>query len=109
MAPVKPQLVSISDHPRAAGSIRRIKAWSGLAGFAAVGGYGYADGTPIDDCLLHALAAGILFVFLGWIGAIVVWQHLLDAEATIAARRAGELRRARIERARRASTENGGN
>jgi hypothetical protein len=105
MANINPQLVSLADHPRARESIRAVKAWAGLLGFVAVAGYGYQRGTDPADCILHALVAGILFQFLGWIGAVVVWQHLLDAEATAAVRRVSERRRAQRESAQRATRE----
>ena len=105
MAKIQPRLVSLAEHPRAQSSIRSVKAWAGLLGFCAVAGYGYQRGTDPADCILHALIAGILFQFLAWIGAVLVWQHLLDAEAAATVRRVSERRRAERERAQRASRE----
>ena len=94
MADVKAPLVSLSDHPRASRSIRQIKAWGGLIGFAAVGGYGYMSGLGIADALLRGVIAGVLAQVLAWAAAIVFWQHVLDGETRSVIRRSVESRRA---------------
>lgn len=100
MADRTPNLVGLSEHPRAADSIRQIKAWGGLIGFGAVTAYSYTSGMPIPDALLRGVIAGVIAQMLAWIAAIVLWQHLLDGEASAAMRDARE--RVRREAARRA-------
>jgi hypothetical protein len=99
MADQTPNLVGLADHPRAADSIRQIKAWGGLVGFGAVVGYSYVSGMAIPDALLRGVIAGVIAQMLAWIGAIVLWQHLLDGEASAAMREARE--RGRREAVRR--------
>ena len=99
MADVNPSLVSLSNHPRAARGIRRAKAAGGLVGFAIVAIGSWMHHTPLPDTLLRAVAGGIGGNMLGWFGAIVVWQHMLEGEAVAAVRRAAAERRARAERA----------
>ena len=86
MADQTPHLVALADHPRAADSIRQIKAWGGLTGFGAVVAYSYMSGMPIPDALLRGVIAGVIAQMLAWIAAIVLWQHLLDGEASAALR-----------------------
>ena len=102
MADETPNLVGLSEHPRAADSIRQIKAWGGLIGFGAVVAYSYMSGMPIPDALLRGVIAGVIAQMLAWIAAIVLWQHLLDGEASAAVRHGREL--ARREAARRAGS-----
>jgi hypothetical protein len=107
MADRTPKLVGLSEHPRAADSIRQIKAWGGLIGFGGVAAYSYMSGMPVPDALLHGVIAGVAAQMLAWVAAIVLWQHLLDGEAGAAIRRSRELARreaARREAARRAGT-----
>ena len=102
MADQTPNLVALSDHPRAADSIRQIKAWGGLIGFGGVVAYSYMGGMPIPDALLRGVIAGVAAQMLAWIAAIVLWQHLLDGEASATVRRGREV--ARREAARRAGS-----
>ena len=99
MADVKPSLVSLSDHPRAARGIRTAKAAGGLVGFAVVAVGSWMHHTPLPDTLLRAVVGGIGGNMLAWFGAIAVWQHMLEGEAVAAVRRAAAERRARAERA----------
>jgi uncharacterized membrane protein YccC len=98
MADLDPPLVGLSDHPRAAQSIRQIKAWGGLAGFVAVVAYSITSGMPLPDALLRGVIAGIAAQMLAWVAAVVLWQHLLEGEATAAVKRAVENRTRESER-----------
>jgi hypothetical protein len=102
MADQTPNLVGLADHPRASGSIRQIKAWGGLIGFGGVTAYSYMSGMGVPDALLRGVVAGVIAQMLAWIAAIVLWQHLLDGEASAAIREGRE--RARREAARRTGT-----
>jgi hypothetical protein len=88
MADQTPRLVGLADHPRAADSIRQIKAWGGLIGFVVVVAYSYLSGMQIPDALLRGVIAGVAAQMLAWIGAVVLWQHLLDGEAGAAIKQA---------------------
>jgi len=101
----KPPLVALSDHPRAARSIRQIKAWGGLLGFVLVAGYSYMGGMAPADALLRGIIAGIAGQMLAWIGAIILWQHLLDGEAKSAVRQAKENRNRALQRSSQSGTE----
>ena len=107
MADPNPPLVGLSDHPRAAHSIRRIKAWGGLAGFAAVVAYSYTSGMPLPDALLRGIIDGVAAQMLAWVAAVVLWQHLLDGEATAAVKAAREKRIRDLERAAAARASSG--
>ena len=100
MADVKAPMVALADHPRAAYSIRQIKAWGGLIGFVVVVGYSYMGGMAIPDALLRGVIAGVLAQMLAWAAGIVLWQHLLEAETRMTVARAVEGRRADAERSR---------
>lgn len=102
MSDQTPNLVGLAEHPRAADSIRQMKAWGGLVGFGGVVAYSYMSGMPIPDALLRGVIAGVAAQMLAWIAAIVLWQHLLDGEASAAVREGRE--RARREAARRAGS-----
>jgi uncharacterized membrane protein YccC len=97
----KPPLVGLSGHPRAAASIRQIKAWGGLLGFVVVAGFSYLGGMGVPDALLRGVIAGVAGQMLAWIAAIVLWQHLLDGEARHAVRQAKENQRRALQRGSR--------
>jgi uncharacterized membrane protein YccC len=94
----KPPLVALSDHPRAAASIRQIKAWGGLLGFVVVAGVSYLGGMGVADALLRGVIAGVAGQMLAWVAAIVLWQHVLEGEARSAVRQAKETRRRALQR-----------
>jgi uncharacterized membrane protein YccC len=94
----KPPLVGLSEHPRAAASIRQMKAWGGLLGFVVVAGFTYLGGMGIADALLRGVIAGVAGQMLAWIAAIVLWQHLLEGEAKTAVRQARENQRRALQR-----------
>ncbi|MFL5963097.1 MAG: hypothetical protein ACJ757_09430 [Gaiellaceae bacterium] len=96
---VQPQLISLHEHPRASGGIRRAKAQGGLAGFLLVAAGGWLHGGLRTDVLLDAVAGGIAGYFLVWAVALAVWRQLLHAEAATVVSRATERRRAQDERA----------
>jgi uncharacterized membrane protein YccC len=94
----KPPLVALSDHPRAAASIRQIKAWGGLLGFVVVAGFSYLGGMGVADALLRGVIAGVAGQMLAWVAAIVLWQHLLEGQAKSAVRQAQENQRRALQR-----------
>jgi hypothetical protein len=79
--------ISISGHPRAAYSIRRMKGFGGLFGLLLVGWLSYRAGALPVDAALRALAAGVVGYVASWIIAVQVWRHLVIAEARAAAER----------------------
>jgi hypothetical protein len=102
MADIKPPLVSLSEHPRAAYAIRRWKAIVSLVGFlvAAVGSWW--NGVPLPDAVLRGLIGGVAGYVVGGFAAVTVWRNLLQSEARIAVQRAQELRQREMERLRSA-------
>jgi hypothetical protein len=81
-------LISLSEHPRAAPSIRRVKAWGGLLAFVVTGFASHAAGMGLDGAAFRALGGGVLGYLLSWWLAVVVWRNLLRAEAKAAIERA---------------------
>jgi hypothetical protein len=82
------RLVSLSEHPRAATSIRRAKAWGGIGGFLLMLLVGLTHGSPLDATLVRALVGGVVANLVVWAIAVAVVKRVLIAEATAAARRA---------------------
>jgi hypothetical protein len=82
--------ISISAHPRAAYSIRRMKGFGGLIGLLLVGWLSYRAGALPVDAALRALAGGIVGYVACWMIAVQVWRHLVIAEARAAAERVRE-------------------
>ena len=85
-----PQLISLGEHPRAGSSIRRFKAWAGIAGFLVAALAGYGSGLPTSTLLLRALVFGIVGNCVGWAVSVAVWRRVLAAQAlaTVRARNA---------------------
>lgn len=83
-------MISLREHPRAGGSIRRAKAWGGLAGFAVAALAGYGTGLPTSTLLLRALLFGIVGNCVGWAASVAIWRRVLTAQAlaTVRARNA---------------------
>jgi hypothetical protein len=79
--------ISISAHPRARRSIRRTKAWAGLAGFVVVGYLTYNAGSDAFEACLRALIAGILLYVIAWGLSVAFWQRLVVHEAKQVAER----------------------
>jgi hypothetical protein len=79
--------ISISAHPRAAYSIRRMKGFGGLLGMLLVGWLSYRAGALPVDAALRALAGGVVGYVAAWVTAVQVWRHLVIAEARAAAER----------------------
>ena len=77
--------ISISGHPRAAYSIRRMKGFGGLIGLLLVGWLSWQAGALPVDAALRALAGGIVGYVACWMIAVQVWRHLVIAEARAAA------------------------
>lgn len=71
--------LSLAEHPRAARSVARAKAWGGLAGFL-LGGYLSLSTHTAVDAGLRALAAGVVCYVATWAIAVFVWRRLVVAE-----------------------------
>lgn len=102
MAEVKPPLIPLSEHPRAAFAIRRIKSLAGLAGFLVASLGSWWHGVPLTDALLRGIFGGVAGYFVGGFAGVIVWRNLLQSEARLAVARAAELRRRELERLRSA-------
>jgi hypothetical protein len=71
--------MTLAEHPRAARSVARAKAWGGLAGFA-LGGYLSLSTHTLADAGLRALAAGVVCYVAAWAIAVFLWRRLVVAE-----------------------------
>ena len=72
--------ISVSAHPTASYSVRRARAWGGLAGFAIVLLLSLRAGVPEYEALLRALAGGMVAHFGAWFCAVALWRRLVLAE-----------------------------
>jgi hypothetical protein len=79
--------ISISAHPRAAYSIRRMKGYGGLLGVVLVAWLSWQAGALPVDVALRGLIGGIAGYVAAWTIAVQVWRHLVIAEARAAAER----------------------
>ncbi len=69
----------LAEHPRAARSVARTKAWGGLAGFL-LGGYLSLPTQTLAGAGLRALVAGVVCYVAVWAAAVFLWRRLLVAE-----------------------------
>lgn len=88
----------LTDHPRAARTIRAAKGWGGLAGFGLGLLLGTRAGLPTSDALLRAIEIGVVAYLLTWAVAVVVWKQIARAELE-------ELRRILVAAAEQAEAE----
>lgn len=95
------QAVRLSAHPRAMSSIRRVRGWSGLIGFALVTILSLRGGLLLADAVLRGLVGGLGAFFAGWFIAIKLWRHIALAELAAARER----HEARVEEIKRRATE----
>jgi hypothetical protein len=86
--------VSVAAHPRAARSVRTLKAWCGLLAFALVGLLSWRAGVEPFEVGLRALAAGVVGYLAGWVIGVTLWQRIVLAEAKAEAERRRDERRA---------------
>jgi hypothetical protein len=94
-----PPGVSIANHPRARGAIRRTRARTGLAGFVLVLLLALKAGVPAEDAVLRGLAAGLAGFLCAWAISLVWWKQVLLAELRAAHERRESRRRALAEAA----------
>jgi hypothetical protein len=88
MAPAKPPLVGVTEHPRAAASIRAWKSYGAMACFLIAGYAGYSQGLPLTDAGLRALIAGCAGYLVVGFTVVGIWRHVLDSQARTAVQRA---------------------
>jgi hypothetical protein len=69
----------LAEHPRAARSVARAKAWGGLGGFL-IGGYLSLPTQTLAGAGLRALAAGMVCYVAVWAAAVFLWRRMLVAE-----------------------------
>jgi hypothetical protein len=82
-----PHLTSLAEHPRAAGAIRRSKAYGGFAGYGIVLVAGVMHGAELAPALEHAVVGGIVAYLLTWAVAVAAWRRVLAGQAIAAIRR----------------------
>jgi hypothetical protein len=83
--------VSVSNHPRAVGSIRRTRARVGIAAFVLVLLLCLHAGVPGQIAVARALVAGIAGFVCSWMICVALWRQIVVAEV----RRVHEARLAR--------------
>jgi hypothetical protein len=90
--PDSPPRITLAEHPRAAGAIRRTKGRGGLAGFLIGSISVWAHGGALTSVLVRGLEAGIVGWLVCWFAAVTIWKHVINAElrAAIAKRRAAQ-------------------
>lgn len=71
---------SIATHPRARGSVRRVKGWAGLAGFVIAAVLSLKASVPLLQVGERALAAGLVGYLLAWWFSVAIWRQLIIAE-----------------------------
>lgn len=76
--------ISVGAHPRARASIRRTRAWTGLAAFGIVLFICLSGSVPPQEAFLRALVAGLVGNLVGWACALAVWRALIMAELKVA-------------------------
>ena len=84
--------VSVSEHPRARGSLRRLRGWAGLIAFGLVAYLSYNAGVPPFEVGVRALLTGIGVYLAAWAAGVALWRQIVYAEAK------GEAERRRAER-----------
>lgn len=72
--------IRVGAHPAARRSIRRARAYAGMAGFAIVLLLALRAGVPAFEALLRALAGGLVLHFGAWACAIALWRRLIVVE-----------------------------
>jgi uncharacterized membrane protein YccC len=87
-APAKPPLVGINQHPRAASSIRAAKSYGAMGCFLLAAYLSYSQGLALADVGLRALVAGCIGYLAAGFAAVIIWRHVLDAQARNAVERA---------------------
>src|SRR5690348_887467 len=88
MPPAKPPLVGINEHPRAAASIRAWKSYGATGCFLVAGYASYSQGLTLADAGLRALIAGCVGYLVAGFAVVIIWRHVLDAQARTAVQRA---------------------
>lgn len=88
MAPVKPPLVGLNEHPRAAASIRAWKSYGAMGCFLIAGYASYSQGLPLADAGFRALIAGCVGYLVIGFTVVGVWRHVLESQARTAVQRA---------------------
>jgi ABC-type nickel/cobalt efflux system permease component RcnA len=73
-------VLRLADHPRAQRSIARVKSGVALVAFLFTIYHAHGGGAPLSTALQQGLIAGIGFYLVGWLGAVLVWRQLAQAE-----------------------------
>ena len=87
--------IRLSNHPRASRQIELVRSWGGIGSFAFVGLLSLQANVGVPMAIGRALLAGIVGYVAGWGLSVLVWRHLVLAEAE-AARLAAEQRRSAL-------------
>jgi hypothetical protein len=96
--------IKVSAHPRAAGQIRKAKAWGGLAGFAVMAWFSWRSGTDFVHLGLRAVVGGMIAYVAVWAAAVYSWRQIAVAEIRGHARMLAERKFAAMDQADRSSS-----
>jgi hypothetical protein len=96
-------VVSVSAHPRARASIRRIRARTGLAVFALVLFLSLNGGVTGQEATMRALVGGLVGNLAGWACALALWRQIVVQEVRSVEHARRARARARAEAAEPAS------
>jgi uncharacterized membrane protein YccC len=85
--------MSIANHPRAPGSIMRIRARFAVAAVGLLVLVSLRAGHPYSVIATRAVLAGLIGYFAGWAVGVTVWREIVKLEFRAAVRRHVERRR----------------
>jgi hypothetical protein len=82
--------ISVANHPRAGGAIRRARARTGLIAAGLVLLLCLHKGVPAQTAVVRALVAGVAGFLVAWMIGVTLWRQIVLAElrATHEARQA---------------------
>jgi hypothetical protein len=90
-------VVSVANHPRAKGSIRRARARTALFAFMVVLFLSYKGGVPGQEAVVRAVIAGLVGNLIGWGCALALWRQIIVQEVRVIEDARRERARARAE------------
>lgn len=89
-----PAPIRLAEHPAAARSIPRVRAWAGLVAFVASILLGEQSAVPFVDLIIRSVAIGTIAALVAWAVAQAVWKQIVFSEIAAARKRAVEAQQA---------------
>ena len=72
--------VRLKDHPRAAASLAKVRAWGAIVGFAVAAYFSHKAGLTFVDVVIRSILIGLATSLVVWAGAQAVWKQIVFAE-----------------------------